>query len=129
MGYVAYGSGTIKIPVEDQDDAYRAGMTALADADLSWSTSNDDLLDVLVVAFDQTDRADTYSGSPDEFLVAHTDKYHDDEAHAVYDAIAPFVTEGVVDYTGEEETHWRVRFRNGTWSEHNGEIVYPTDDK
>jgi len=45
-----------------------------------------------------------------------------------YDELAKLAT-GTADWHSDEDGsyHWRIRFKDGAWVEHGGEIVYPTD--
>lgn len=149
MGYIAYGNGYIKIKADEQEDAFLAACTELADREPErWGVAWTEILagmggsegptDVvsLAIACDFEDSyldSDTNSyrsvGAVDHDLIhlEHRDKYHDDMAEAFYAAIAPFVYEGVIDWQGEEDTYWRVRFRDGDYSTHQGKVVFPSD--
>lgn len=50
--------------------------------------------------------------------------YHDQEVKAVLNAVLPYISEGEVEYTGEDDAHWRFILKNGKWVEQNGHIVY-----
>ena len=52
------------------------------------------------------------------------EKYYEDEVYQFLKAIAPFTTEGEIEYTGEDGEAWRFHFRNGSWYEDRGRIVY-----
>lgn len=50
--------------------------------------------------------------------------YHEDEVEAVLNAVLPYISEGEVEYTGDDNAHWRFILKNGEWVEQNGHIVY-----
>lgn len=52
------------------------------------------------------------------------DKYHDEEVKAILNAILPYISEGEVEYTGDDDAHWRFILKNGKWVEQNGHVVY-----
>lgn len=52
------------------------------------------------------------------------EKYYEDEVYQFLKAIAPFTTGGEIEYIGEDGEAWRFHFRNGSWYEDRGRIVY-----
>ena len=50
--------------------------------------------------------------------------YHEVEVIAVLDELKPYISEGLVEYSGEDDTHWRFSFKNGEWVESDGRIIY-----
>lgn len=40
------------------------------------------------------------------------------------DELKPYISEGLIEYTGEEDTHWHFSFKDGEWTESNGRIIY-----
>lgn len=129
MGYYANGCGTIAIPVEDQDDCFRAVMTAIHDAredrwTATWwfATPPESITDVLGAAF-----SDVTSGDDGVFEVNHSDKFHNDLMDELFGAIGPFVTEACIDWTGEDDARWRDRFFEGRWWGSEGVTYYPGD--
>ena len=51
-------------------------------------------------------------------------KYYEDEVEAILNAILPHISEGEVEYVGDDNTYWRFILKNGEWVEQNGHIVY-----
>ena len=64
--------------------------------------------------------------SPDGgiYLTFEENKYHDDEVRESMGKLAPFVTSGNVEFTGEDGEQWRFHFWNGTVQYQTGRVVY-----
>ena len=60
-----------------------------------------------------------------EISIVH-DIYHDDEVLEFLNTIAPFVSDGQIEFGGEDDGHWAFIFNPATskWEEQNGQIVY-----
>ena len=56
-------------------------------------------------------------------IFGHED-YKEDEIYAALVAVSPYVTEGVIDYTGEDGSLWKHEFKEGEWLEKTGYIEY-----
>ena len=54
-------------------------------------------------------------------------KYYEDDTYEVLDKIAPLVESGEIEYSGEDESHWRFIFKDGTWNEEYGYIHYESE--
>ena len=54
------------------------------------------------------------------------EKYHDDEALGFLIEICPFVSEGMIEFEGEDDYHWAFKFDpdTGQWNEFSGRMVY-----
>ena len=61
--------------------------------------------------------------------LSNSGRYDEDDVHNFFKAITPFTKEGVVEYTGEDDSHWRFEFRNGRWYEDTGRIVCDEDNE
>lgn len=63
------------------------------------------------------------------------DKYHEDEVYDFLHSIEDYITEGLIEYTGEDDYHWAFKFKPDIreWRELSGEIIYElaelTDDE
>lgn len=52
------------------------------------------------------------------------EKYHDDSWTLFLERMEPYTLEGGVEFTGEDSCHWRFIFKNKTFIEQNGRVVY-----
>ena len=68
--------------------------------------------------------------SPDGglWLTFEYDKYHDDEVTEALRNLAPFVESGNVEFSGDDDCHWRFHFWNGTMKYQDGRLVYEDAD-
>lgn len=119
MGYYASG-GTYKFKItkaneellneavrKDGFDAEATGEEYIASFGFEISRNKDEEIDGLYFEFE---------------------RYHDDEIELMVNKIAPFVESGsCLDFDGEDLTHWRFRFFNGSVVECQGRIIYDGD--
>ena len=54
--------------------------------------------------------------------------YYEDEVEAVLNAILPYISDGEVEYVGEDDCYWRFILKNGKWKYQSGHIVYDDED-
>ena len=50
--------------------------------------------------------------------------YHENDVTELLDELKPYISKGLVEYTGEDATHWRFSFKDGEWTEYDGRIIY-----
>lgn len=55
--------------------------------------------------------------------------YHEDDVTKLLNGIIPYAESGYVEYTGEDDTHWRFVLSNGEWNESNGRVVYDDEPR
>lgn len=120
MGYFAQGEGWVTIPEGDWEDCFLAAMTALSDLDYGQEQA-ENLPDLLALVFEDL------NGEGDTFWLPYSEKYRESWIFPFLQAIAPFVTTGVVDWRGEGGDIWRHRFHNGDVVEVAGFITYVGD--
>ena len=51
-------------------------------------------------------------------------KYYEEEVYCDLNILTKYITEGYIDFVGEDDAHWRIALKDGEWSEQNGEVVY-----
>lgn len=68
-----------------------------------------------------------YDQNENTLSVGDYSKYYEDAAYEVLDKIAPLVESGEIEYSGEDESHWRFIFKDGTWNEEYGYIHYESE--
>ncbi len=58
--------------------------------------------------------------------ISNDDKYYEDEVDDFLTSITEFITEGEVEYVGEDGCHWKYvfDFESSCWHERNGRIIY-----
>ena len=96
MGYYAYGAGEVTLIKELPEQV---------------------LKDIEYV-YGYTGRyKDTLSFSIDS-------NYHENDVTELLDELKPYISKGLVEYTGEDATHWRFSFKDGEWTEYDGRIIY-----
>lgn len=104
MGYYANGGGTLKLKKDMKVPA-----SILADLGREFSEVAD---------------------SPDDglWLTFEYDKYHEDDVTNALRNLAPFVESGNVEFSGDDDEHWRFHFWNGTMRYQYGRLVYEDAD-
>lgn len=55
--------------------------------------------------------------------------WHEDDTMKFLNALIPYITEGCVEYKGEDDCHWRYIYdaESNSWKEEGGRIVYGLD--
>ena len=96
MGYYAYGAGEVTLIKELPEQVLK------------------DVKDI----YSYTERY------KDTLFFSIDSNYHEDDVVGLLDELKPYISEGLVEYTGEEDTHWRFSFKDGEWTEFNGRTVY-----
>lgn len=61
-----------------------------------------------------------------EISICDTDKYHEDEILTFLNALAPYIKEGKMTYSGDDNCNWRFVFdpENECWLEESGIVDY-----
>ena len=63
--------------------------------------------------------------STKEFVVrAEEQKYYEDEVYHDLNILTNYITFGYIEYTGEDDNHWRIALKDGSWAETEGKVVY-----
>lgn len=97
MGYYADGHGWVRVKEKESGNA-------VADELAYRYTINDRALDI--ISFDE------YG------------KYYETEVLNTLNAIVPYISEGEVEYAGEDNEYWRFILKNGKWKYQSGHIAY-----
>lgn len=69
--------------------------------------------------FDLEDR-----GTKEFAIRADNQKYYEDDVYHDLNILTKYITFGYIEYTGEDDNHWRIAFKDGSWSETEGKVVY-----
>lgn len=125
MGYQIDAGGPITIPASKHADA----LQALRDAGLDAGTS--DTLRSAIAGDDGSTATDwwpTFDQQTGDLIWLQYSGNQTGTEDDVLGALAPFVEPGgYIDFTGEDNEHWRHRFNGHTATQHAGKVVYPTD--
>lgn len=101
MGYYASYSGSLKLKENiDQDD-------------------KNELYD----AFEDLE----YDEKTKLLCISGHSKYYEDEIETALNYIKNNVEEGSIEFTGEDDCHWRFIFKNGSFTEESGYLMYDSD--
>lgn len=117
MGYYAYGSGDIDFKPgttrKDMEDALDAAGIDLYGFELDfYEYKNPDGSIVPSVSIADID-----------------DNWHEEDVYDLFRAFEPLVSNGQLEYRGEDDSHWAYRFDpvSRKWEEINGILVYGDD--
>ncbi|MCL8026493.1 hypothetical protein [Nocardioides bruguierae] len=110
MGYLVTTRGRLRLPATQENDAFHAAVQAMTGRD-GWFHPDDEpatsLADLATYAAASLEREG-------DLLVLATDEDGDPkwsaQATAFYVALAPFVADGVVTFTGEDEETWTYTY-------------------
>lgn len=61
-------------------------------------------------------------------LSAEDQKYYEEEVYCDLNILTKYITEGYIDYVGEDDAHWRIVLQDGEWVEQNGKTIYDLSD-
>lgn len=114
MGYSASGSGSVTL---------KKGISA--DAMIT-------LLDQVRKAAGNVIEIDSFKNN-DKVIVSFygsDDHWYNEDTMDFLKALAPFISEGSAEYTGEDNCNWRYRFITDKqeWIEENGAVYYSDED-
>ena len=56
--------------------------------------------------------------------VSYYGRYDDNAFSEIIASASPFVKEGKIEFSGEDNEYWKYEFINGEWEEDSGEIIY-----
>ena len=107
VGYYATGGGYVSFSSDISDELFKA------------------YGDVLDEVFDCVDEMPHGKG----FELSYDGKYYGDDVSKVLGIIssASRVTDGEIEFVGEDNCHWRFVWQNGKWEEQNGVVTYEGD--
>lgn len=61
--------------------------------------------------------------------ISGNSKYYEDELIEMYKEISDMVESAEIDFTGEDDHHWRHECKDGKWQELTGELIYKDPQK
>ena len=109
MGYYASGNGdaTLKEGVKEDLERLLKGARDEIDCDIEWDISEDR------IDFWQSD--------------SH---WHEEDTLEFLNMLIPYITEGSMYYSGEDDCHWRYVFdpENDVWIDEGGEVIFDLSD-
>lgn len=127
MGYDAYGGGTLRIKKENFHKVIEAAIKHDSSIEEYEHISTiDDISEQIStllgyysfqVEFDENGNI--------EWVSREYSRLSDDDGF--FASIAPYIDSLEIDYTGEDDAHWRYAIRDGEFNEYSGVIVYPDD--
>ena len=65
-----------------------------------------------------------YGGTKKFVIRVDNQKYYEDDVYHDLNILTKYITSGYIEYTGEDDNHWRIAFKDGSWSETEGKVVY-----
>ena len=101
------------------------------DASLKKDINRDELRKVLDAAISKSYGAMEYDLSDTDtriYFYENADHWHEEDTGSFLNALAPYITDGCAEYSGEEECNWRYILIDGEWVEQDGTIYYSTED-
>ena len=103
MGYVAYGSGSVTL----KDEVDMETVLNILNKEDNFGNSDE-------------------SGMEGVIEVRYDGNWHEEEVREVLTEIIPYITEGCIDYEGDENCYWRYQFdaKLQQWNELFGTITY-----
>lgn len=60
----------------------------------------------------------------DKLVLLYDDKYNRHEICEDLKIIAKYITDGYLDFVGEDGERWRFKFEEGVWNELEGRMIY-----
>lgn len=55
------------------------------------------------------------------------DKYDEEKFSAILEKINPITERGEIEFTGEDNSHWRWIFKDGLWKDESGYVYYDSE--
>lgn len=55
------------------------------------------------------------------------DKYREEDVCVALNLIREITESGEIDYTGEDDSHWRIYFKDGEWEDESGAVYYDSE--
>ena len=108
MGYCAYGSGEVVLkPGVDPDNVL------------------DQMESLLENAF-----CIECELSENGIQITDMENYHEEDIMEILNFLTPYITEGDIDYSGDDDCFWKFVFNQETqkWDEIDGDVYYTDDD-
>lgn len=105
MGYYAKGTGECKLIDTNLPPRYMI-------VDI-WSDLNENGFHVIEVGT-----------LGDKLVLMYDDKYNKHEISEDLKVIAKYITDGHLDFVGEDGERWRFKFEEGVWNELEGRMIY-----
>ena len=58
------------------------------------------------------------------------ENYHEEDTMDFLNILSPYITEGSIEYSGDDDCHWKFIFNKDTkeWDEIGGEVYYSLDE-
>lgn len=58
------------------------------------------------------------------------ENYHEEDTMDFLNILSPYITEGSIEYSGDDDCHWKFVFNKDTkeWDEIEGEVYYSLDE-
>lgn len=110
MGYYASGSG---------------------DAIIKENVNKNELKELLNKVIDEHCYNIEYVLNDDDIRIYFWNNYsswHEEDTMEFLNTLTPYITEGCVEYKGDEDCNWRYILKDGKWIEQNGTIYYTIED-
>lgn len=61
-------------------------------------------------------------------LCAEEQKYYQEEVYLDLNILTKYITEGYIEYAGEDDAHWRIILKDGKWVQQQGKTIYDLSD-
>lgn len=68
-----------------------------------------------------------YDSKKNQLELYGHEKYHEDDVYSVLNEIKSIVKSGEIEFTGEDESHWRIMLVNDEWIEESGAVYYESE--
>ena len=109
MSYYAYGNGMAKLKDGVNKEALYEKLDKIVDD--CFGLEYEEELDGYIPFYD-------------------TENYHEEDIMDFLNILSPYITEGSIEYSGEDDYHWKFVFNKDTkeWDEIEGEVYYSLDE-
>ena len=61
-------------------------------------------------------------------LDAEEQKYYPEEVQLDLNILTKYITEGYIEYAGEDDAHWKIMLKDVKWVEQQGKTIYDLSD-
>lgn len=65
-----------------------------------------------------------FRGAKEFAIRADNQKYYEDDVYHDLNILTKYITFGYIEYTGEDDNHWRIALKDGSWSRTKGKVIY-----
>ena len=110
MGYYANGNGDVALKEKVNRDELREKLDKFIKER------------VLAIDYDLDDTSMTM------YFWEADSRWREENIMDFLNLLTPYITEGCVEYTGEDDFKWRYILKNGEWIEQEGMVYYTLDD-